>query len=1535
MPVRWYDPTEPSLQQQWTTQRRFEVQRASVTPEYAARVSRMFRANPNMRPGTGLALAKADVDPLGLLAQEVTKREAQRAAQSTAQGIAATPKRQSALSRFFGGAGDLLAKGVDEATDVAGAALSPVYSTIKGVSRGADIGLSSIGQTFQGAFRESVRDGDISGAEWLLGLPHLVEGYKQSDLYAADTHIEERGGYLGLLTGSTDVDYGSGYFAGGEVKRAGVQRRRAAGPLIDGHAATMGRYSAKAVFEPGSTPYSLLSGAVDATVMLASDPTNFVGGGLRKGIEAGRTFSGSAGDVVREVAEDGSVLSRAATDADRVLPDSPAKAQARAFGDRQITAEDFLDSAIQHGSDNPRVLSTVRSLDEGLLSREDAVGSIETMRARIAVESGVVDGLRKTVLSDVANDWLTMNRRGRQFVTWAAQSTNVAQMRRATGGKIDVETLNRLAATRDENEVIDVIGPLLGPVIRERPLIGAADRAAAAGDTGFKVRVKQAKNASRWANMTPHDKANLDDLDDLVEQIDRFGATAKLDLAKRDELINRAAATTNRNERLAVLKDVMRRVQEDELLANGVSKEKASRVTRLWDDVFEDQRRMNAYALDEHGDPLRIPGAPVLRVGDEEIPQASPHLLSEHVGQYVPLPDARELRRATSKVYRTLAKVPGAERPTDAMAAGADALTTVFKQGALLRLAYPVRVIAEEQARMAASGLHSMYVHPLSYWSLMTGRKMSADIFEEPFEAALQHSAAMSAGSAGWLDGAGKVRVPGKRATGRENPNFATYLADNLSEFFSDDLMRRVANGGLLADDIAPGHRPGLDGIKDWFWEGGGKGLRETLRTASSSRGAASKEHIFTTRFDPDDALNSADGYVDSIVERLRVATNGDPRLLEAVATGKVDGIALMEEVGPKRFRPNKAAVRRLQEIVDEGAGPAYVKGDLILEGRERGSSLSRFVGHYDAAMERVFHGLMSVPTNKLSRSLSFRQFYWKRQAELVGYMDPQVQRAALDVARRQGVPKPQLARMKEAAGKRSGTLNAAEADTLSKGFALDSSLRLLYDLHNRNNFFDAMRTVMPFGNAWQEVARTWGRIAIKENPMALRRGQQIVNGLRNLDVDGQDEGFFFTSTNGEEVFAYPFTGWINERVTGVNSQMVGTATGLNVMSSSVVPGLGPVVTIPAAKIIPNRPEYEDVQRLVFPFGEEEFDDGAMGGLFGSLAPGWADKLRRGLEADVEGDRVFANNVAYASRYLLSTGRYDTSSADGIDKLHQDSIKAARWLYITNAVARVGAPSAPTQEFVTRDASGDRVLQARMTEEYQRLLDEDYKTATARFVERFGMDAILNVVSRTQGGASPVEATNDFLKRHPDVARKHREVYGYFLPTEGEFSYEAYKAQLASGGRREITPREAIEIANHRLGQMVVAQYRAQLPDDPTEEQEAWLRSVKEMVKQRYPGYAAMPGNLQEKEKRIDRLVAAADDPVLAETDAGQGLLLYLNYRQQAQEAAEARGVASFKSAERTADLRDWLRGIAEQIAARHPDFGPMFDRTFDQEMVS
>jgi hypothetical protein len=1450
--ARFFYPNEAAdLERQAAAQRRYEMYKATAQPQTAQAVGSLASTYPGMKAGVALPLAKSGHGGESAVALAAAKAQAK-------QG----PGWRSI--------GDAVGAVVGAATGAVRAVADTAYDVTKGVSRGAFMIPQAFSETVQGALRESVRDGDISGSEWLLGAPHLAEGFRSTTLAAGHREVQREGGYAGLLTGSTDVNFGSGFFTGGDVRSEQVRRARAAAPLTsDSRAQTLGRHTASQVFEPGTRRYSLLSGLIDATVSLGTDPTTYVAAPIKAGIQSGKLIAGSTGTKAIVTRTDGPVR---ATDALPVVP-----------------------------------------------SREQE-----------AIDAGLLNGLRQTSLPDRTASWLD-SRSGRRLRGYLAGETDFVRLRKNLGPGVPVGVLPRLLDAKTDAQVLDVLAPELGVTIREK--VGVSATALAAVDPS-KATVRTVVGATvtprldhvrayRWASRMPGSHVNLDDVQQSVEQIERFGRNVKMPDAKTGVFAERMARASDRNGRYAVVRDFLKTIQDDVHTERGVPADVRRRLTTINPDHDD---RLRVYAINDIGQNAKVPGAVVN--GDLQ-PAPTPHYFGEYIGQTVALPDARELRRATSGVIDMLDKVPanlGISLFRTGTALGDFVNSNIFKVGALFRAAYPLRVVGEEQLRIAAAGGESIVNHPFSHIAAILAHKKgeSTDLLGNPVKGLEALGEALSRNAALGIERTGVVRSRGRTVLQREDDGFAAALLDELAKGANDPIQRRVLNGLGDGDRHPNVGLTGLDAVKDWFFDGTGRSMRQQM-------GSGPGREFFATKTDPADALNSADGYIESLLQRAKDVTGGDATLMEAMATGRIgtEPLTVVTQGGARKANPR--ALRLLEQHLTTGAGPQMTPADILLHAK--GTAADELGQKYNAMVDHFFDKMMGIPTDTLSRAPAFEQAYWKRQSELIEYMQPEVQQAALAVAEKNKAASKYLKKMRQRAQVTTGRLDAVEADTLAKAFAIDSTKGLLYDLSRRSQWADIYRLFFPFGAAWQEVATTWARISVKENPMALRRAQQLVAGGRSADLNGDGEGFFHPDEGGEqEMFSYPFSGWISEKLTGVPAPLQAPVSGLNLFASSVLPGFGPVVTIPAGRLLPDRPDWDGVRNTLMPFGEKDMS----GGVLESFLPPWVQKARVWLDADSPAqDRQYANTVLDVTRYLVSTGRYSMSSAEEQERLLRDAKDKARSIYGLRALAQFFAPSPPSPQFVVQDKDGNALLALKLSEAYRKMMDEDASTATRRFVETFGDGAFLATIAKSEGGGPPTDTSHAFVRDNPSTVSAHRDVYGYFLPQDGEFSYAAYKQQLSSGARRPITPERAIEIANQRLGSMIYLTAREALGPRPDPQQRQGLAGLRDAIEQEYPGYSPTPTTLGTTDRTITKLLAAVNDPALAATDAGQGLALYAQVRSRALDVARERGLSTFKSAKSAADLRFALRAYADQIAQQHPDFGEMFDRLLNREMVA
>lgn len=543
------------------------------------------------------------------------------------------------------------------------------------------------------------------------------------------------------------------------------------------------------------------------------------------------------------------------------------------------------------------------------------------------------------------------------------------------------------------------------------------------------------------------------------------------------------------------------------------------------------------------------------------------------------------------------------------------------------------------------------------------------------------------------------------------------------------------------------------------------------------------------------------------------------------------------------------------------------------------------------------------------------------------------------------------------------GKLSAAQLNAYAKGFALDETKKLFYNAAEKSNFADIYRVIMPFGSAWYEVTQRWIK-QLARDPEVLKRMSVGVQGLRNFDPDNDGKGFFFKDPQtGEYVFNYPFSSELGPlasyftgvaalggaAIFGVPGAIAGGVGGFGVgqlaqtqlggltpvmqapvrslsMGLNLIPGLGPVAQIVANKIIPNKPTFDFARKLVLPYGAPDTS------LIPS--PAYLDKLYSAFVADPENDRVFGDMFVDTMRALGATGKYDTSTDEGREKLEKDAMSRARVLMVLRGLGQFVGPTRPTIEFQVDTKQGD-MFSNEIAKLWYDLRAENYDTAVQRFTEIVGDDAFLYMADKTRsvvGGLDPTEKFGKWERSNSGVFARHPEVAGYFAPIGSKFDYTVFARQIETGKRERLTPDEMIAQAQSLVGQSLYRYIVNQIGGTPNAEQEEALRAVKAQIGERYPGFRDKPFDPNKNQTIINNLIEAANDPALDDNPVAEGLRLYFEARTAGLDVANARGFRSL-SGKKLADVRALLRKTAAQIIDQFPEFERVYDRVLFYEI--
>lgn len=1373
--------------------------------------------------------------------------------------------------------------------------------------RGALTGLSAGYEGVQGAFRARVAEGSLDPTAAAAKGGLSVEGQRHAASEAftprygttLDTGV---GGTLKFGTpgqtndilGQTTLgqalrgnDLGGGFFPAGAAHEQAVLAQQAAAS-INGHALTPGRALASSVVQPGSRPYSIMSGIVDTAVALRTDPAAIVLSELSDVAKASRLFAPTS-DAAR--------MSTALHLVD--VADSSEKMQAiRAWAGG---GDNLTDAMLHKLKTDPGSLQQL--VDQGVATHAEIAHAIA------APHAGMFSGLRQAVSSKDALTWLNA-KPGREYADWAA-SHDFTDIWKASGKKMPADVAARLADATNADEVRSILGGELGTTIRGVPTAKMPFAPIRPFET------------VRWGHYLPKGSVDVENGDHAVEQAMRTLIGAKVPKAQWDDVLRPIASATNQPEMFDAYVHGLGGTVKQTLIDRGVEPSLARTLTRFFPDDWNQQHR---FFVDEVGNTPHVPG---LTVNGAPVPIDGPHLPSELLNRSIPALDMRSINRQVGlwgKAYHT----PGLNKILQGTTYLADSVTGVFKAGALLKMALPVRFLADEQARMATAGLDSMFHNPLSYIAYTMG-KGETDILGEKFidslgDAQSTFRAAVGSTSKWKNDIFQPDQIFAKHwvTYDRGTSGYLRGWGDELSQLHVDPVSREVARAVQNIDYIPASLRDledgphGLDAVKQWFWDGTGQKYRQELAAANLWGGSSAQ--LMHDR-------HAADAYIESVVDRVKIKTGGHDSLIDAVA----DGAPF------KGARIDKEFTKQLGELTNQEIGPLSVKGRAAVSAHGRPAVVRHVV-------DRMFSALMDTPTQKLTRSPAFVQAYWDRVGEIMPYLDNATQEQLLRVAKNTGI---NLTKPTEA----QGVLGLEQADQAAKAHALKKVRDLLYYPGERVGATEALRNIAPFGEAWRNVLTRWVKLAA-ENPVAVRRVQQGVTSLR-------EGGFFFNDpADGIEKFTM-VPGDIMQHLAGVPFPLAAPVKGLNIVGTGL-PGVGPAVQIPAAAFMPREGPLASFRKYLMPYGDPEFSGGALEAFF----PGWLDKLKTagwmlkvGPDGTATGSvnrlpflgqtsdqaRILDNLAKQVFQYKMSSGSYDIANPDVLNRLTKDSLADAQKLYMIRGMAQFAAPAAPNVLPQTQLKDGSLVETWKLTNDYRAMRDAhqgDSYAATRDFIDKYGPNRIFATEPLARRVVFGVPTTAEglvFKNRHSDFVNKFPTTYGYFAPQGGPLDYQAYLDEIKRGELEPLSVTEWAKLADARLGNAIYDQARQKMPASPTVEQRNWLDGVKAKITQQYPGFNDDSLKVSNKTlpQTVEELRKALLDPTVKGTPLAEAAHTYIDARDQALAAARKRTGRSNTtlSGQRMDDLRQWLYQAGTAIAMQRPTFTNMWNSIFQSEV--
>jgi hypothetical protein len=1507
------------------------VKRYSETanPDVAARVGQIYKDHPFIPASTILALAKGGASPEAV----------QLTAQMSGKYLSSeqTKRKRSWLDRN-------------------------VYSKIKTATRWGAASLDLIPDLVQNLASQAFSPNDPAG----------FDGWFKSTKF-------------GTLLADSDVA-GDGFFIGGEAAENQARRAREVRGTINGSAWTIGRGAAEVWFTPGSKPYSILSGFLDAAVLVGTDPTNYYGATVGKALkEAGRIpgLSGEGLEAARALAR-----GEAGLEAAESVAFNSSK-----FG-RWVQTNNGAKRLVQN------IVDVSSKADETIETRTFKI--LEMFDYRIDPDTAV----RFAEAGSESKVYGLLGETAARLDNAADDILLPSQVKDLSGAKFSYSVKEKTPLRRFANHKWFQQVPEGSVIVNGSGL----DRA------------KSVKNYANYLRgIGVKDVENHPVLKLAVQ------AYRQSDPAKAKNLLDDAFDGVLR-EVLAQAK-IVDEADVSAILAAG-KKEMAESRAFLFNAMgdADDGGFIKALLDPDNG---FLPQDVIDNLTPEMLKNpklVGPGALVELLDKIQFLPDYRKMRSIANNPRMIRALQMSKSGDKRALLKTFEFLQTdIWKPLSLATGGYIMRNMFDAQVRMAMTGKKGFFNHPFQYIMLSMNKRAGYSISGGAFDVGFY---ADNANVAKGMDrfqealtfGVYKHLEDSSAAVQRNlrNGNFSlvnrtgnatahtTGYVDNLGIINADVILSRVAKYAALEPDErkakilqwlnsadgADSKRQLVSYLRDLQIEDLETsrrmfiGIPEAQLTDDNIIGAwvdrlsefrvnnivrGDEDLRIVAAFDRVPLYGQTADGVTQAADRVRVSLDNltseyvqfDEEVIGSIVKGSAFGadetvegvvVAIVKDGGKdtaviqpvvagKALTDDFFGSPALRNLIDM-KGNTPDKLAQIVKRAERGnnpataSNWKEMRQSWNKATDFFFNRLYGKASAKFEKSPVFRQFYYEDIAnnadllskseakKLIEEITTKAKELNISPEKYVGTSK-SWKQLQKAAASANGSGTIKQLDEFAQALALDQTKTLLYNATEKNNLEDIMRIIVPFGSAWKEVLGTYLNAMI-EDPTRLRKAQLIFTGATKFDPDANGEGFFYKDpTTGEYSFNFPLSGSLTKLVTGIDAPMQAPVKRLSV-GLGVIPSLGPVGQIAASRLIPDTPDFDFVTKVFLPYGRTDAIQ---------FQPMWLKKTLDAIRANESDTKsLYANTYVDTVRALAGSGQYDLSDFNEQERLYSDARGKARVLTALRAAGQFIGPTSPQAEFRVPTKQGD-VYATYLSKELYRMQSENYDTAIENFLNTFGEDAFIYLSSKTQslyGGLEASEQFGDWERGNESLFKKYPDVAGFMAPGGDDFSFEVWSRQLRGGKRERLSAREMVEQAQYRIAASRYRALRDKLPDRPTQEQKEWLKNARIKLNKEYPGFPAVaefnPGEFPGKIEQMKRMVI---DPKLSNNETAQALAQYLDARDKAiaryvQSGGSAGGFSQAQAAE---PLRDWLFNVGQSLVLNTPEFARVWDRVLSNEV--
>ncbi len=706
-----------------------------------------------------------------------------------------------------------------------------------------------------------------------------------------------------------------------------------------------------------------------------------------------------------------------------------------------------------------------------------------------------------------------------------------------------------------------------------------------------------------------------------------------------------------------------------------------------------------------------------------------------------------------------------------------------------------------------------------------------------------------------------------------------------------------------------------------------------------------------------------------SVFNRIMDYTNGDPALIEFIRRGylRKDGVQ------PYTINSNPNLKMRLEGLSyslkqisdqDKKTWGEHFNGarDVRVAWRDKGMGQKGNIG------TQYIDWFFSV-ANNIERVGSlgpeFKFAYWDKIAELAPSINledvpralknakttlPRLQTFADGKLTNVGAKHPAFAALKKASEENTGgLLSIDDIHEIANKHAADHVKELFYDAAKRNNGWNSMRLIYPFGQAWGNTLKTWGELGAK-TPIQVYKIQKAINAAQEEGsstiyetLEGtaafpsfgagfapweQDAagGFFYQNNYGDTSFLLPMAGralsaplnawshFYNDGAAMPELPIESPAASLNLAigSDNPGPGLNPFVGgVLGLGPLKDTAIVSSLRALANPFGEKDASQ--------SFLPAWASKSLSGAASSVPvvGEALESLVGVFSQQHkskferdaiaiLASTGNYQNANSDPLvaKKLQDDAANLSGTILLLTGLTQNVSPATPIpmpavlgpkQENESPQLYTIRIINDLFGQYYERN-GFDHTAAVDEMIREMGPSFAFALTGNTKGMSGiPSSQALDWVQSSTEnskIAKANMDFY-WFFPVGDSSDVEA-RLWIADNSRETIMYKNSEEIFNATMETLKRVQMKrvdAQVMGKTMTVDEA--DTLKDEIAKRYENTSAQTtistDTPEDQLLRANYMVTTY--PSIAATPAGMAFKKVWGWREQALAAArEATG---------------------------------------------